>query len=285
MSDYLLRDDAPLSAEEWVKLDGVVTGAASDLLVGRRFIHLTGPLGIGVQTIPVLTVDDGQACTHHEQDCECAECECSKTQVTRRKFLTFPLIHKDFCLAWRDIEASKQMGWPLELGPAAAASAACARAEDELIFHGQLDCGYEGLLNAAGRNTVPLGDWEEPHKAFETIVAATEKLVSAGFYGPFAVVLSPTLYAKTQRVARGIGRLESKLIKGVAEGGLFRSPILSGNQGLVLSQGTHNLDLVVAQDLITAYLGPENMDHTFRILESLALRIKRPGAICTLEEK
>jgi len=38
----------------------------------------------------------------------------------------------------------------------------------------------------------------------------------------------------------------------------------------------------VAQDLITAYLGPENMDHTFRLMEILALRIKRPGAICTL---
>jgi uncharacterized linocin/CFP29 family protein len=39
----------------------------------------------------------------------------------------------------------------------------------------------------------------------------------------------------------------------------------------------------VGQDLITAYLGPEEMGHRFRVLESLALRIKRPGAICTLE--
>jgi uncharacterized linocin/CFP29 family protein len=46
-----------------------------------------------------------------------------------------------------------------------------------------------------------------------------------------------------------------------------------------------NLDLVVAQDLVTAYLGPENMDHHFRVLESLVLRIKRPGAICALEKK
>jgi uncharacterized linocin/CFP29 family protein len=69
----------------------------------------------------------------------------------------------------------------------------------------------------------------------------------------------------------------------VAEGGLFRSPVLAENQGLVVSQGAYNFDLVVAQDLITAYLGPEGMDHTFRLLEILALRIKRPGAICTLE--
>ena len=174
------------------------------------------------------------------------------------------------------------MGWPLELGPAAAASAACARAEDELIFQGHPEHGYEGLLNAAGRHTVPLDNWDEPGQAFANIVAATEALVADGFYEPFAVVLSPALYAKTQRIARGIGRLESKLIKDVAEGGLFRSPVLAENQGLVVAQGAHNFDLVVAQDLITAYLGPENMDHTFRVMEIVALRIKRPGAICAL---
>lgn len=52
---------------------------------------------------------------------------------------------------------------------------------------------------------------------------------------------------------------------------------------MVLAQGPHNLDLVVGQDLITAYLGPENMDHTFRLLGGIVLRIKQPGAICVLE--
>jgi uncharacterized linocin/CFP29 family protein len=283
MSGYLMRDDAPFSGEEWDKLDDLVVDVARKLLVGRRFIDLTGPLGAGVQTVPVPTVGTGEACLHDEEGCACEAGECEVIQVTGHKFLSLPLIHQDFRLAWRDIEASRRMGWPLELGPAAAASAACARAEDELIFHGHLDHGYEGLLNASGRHTVPLGDWEQSGQAFTNIVAATEALVAGGFYEPFAVVLSPALYAKTQRIARGIGRLESKLIKNVAEGGLFRSPVLAENEGLVVAQGAHNFDLVVAQDLITAYLGPENMDHTFRLMEILALRIKRPGAICTLE--
>ena len=115
------------------------------------------------------------------------------------------------------------------------------------------------------------------------MVEATEALVSKGFYGPFAVVLSPALYAQTQRVAKGIGRLESKLIKDVAEGGLFRSPVLAEKEGLVLSLGAHNLDLAVAQDLITAYMGNEGLDHLFRVMESLVLRLKQPGAICILE--
>jgi hypothetical protein len=40
---------------------------------------------------------------------------------------------------------------------------------------------------------------------------------------------------------------------------------------------------VVAQDLITAFLETSKMNHYFRVFEILALRIKRPAAICTIE--
>jgi uncharacterized linocin/CFP29 family protein len=131
---------------------------------------------------------------------------------------------------------------------------------------------------------VPLGNWDEPEAALGCIVATTEALFNDGFFGPFAAIVGPALYAKTQRVETGTGRLVSKLIKDVAEGGLFRSPLLGAGQGLVVSLGVQNFDLAVAQDLITAYMGNEELDHSFRVMESLVLRIKRPGAICTLKK-
>ncbi len=280
MADYLMRDDAPLSASEWQQLDETVVGVARHLLVGRRFVSLTGPLGVGTQVVPLDTVSAGAACLHDESGCSCAGGECDVIEVSGRRFLALPLLHQDFRLAWRNIETSRQQGQPLELAPAAAAAAAVARAEDELILRGHSEHGYEGFLNASGRQTVALGNWDEPGGAFAGVNSAIEALVSAGFFGPFAVVLSPALYAKTQRVGKGIGRLESKLITDMAEGGLFRTPVLTGNEGFVVALGAHNFDLAVAQDLITAYLGPEGMDHRFRVLESLVLRIKRPGAIC-----
>jgi len=281
MTDYRMRDDAPLGASEWQQLDELVVSVARQWLVGRRFVSLTGPLGVGTQVVPVDVIGAGEACLHDEQGCACEAGECDVIEVRSRKYLTLPLLHQDFRLAWRNLEASRQLGQPLELGPAAAASAACARAEDELILRGHPEHGYEGLLNATGRQTVALGDWDQPGGAFAGINAAIEALVSGGFYGPFAVVLSPALYAKTQRVGPEIGKLESQLITDVAAGGLFRTPVLAANEGCVVSLGAFNFDLAVAQDLTTAYLGPEGMDHRFRVLESLVLRIKRPGAICT----
>lgn len=284
MSEFLMREDAPLSAEEWEALDSLVVRAAKSVLVGRRLISLVGPLGMGVQTVPVSSIEGGSACLHDEEGCGCEAGECGVTRVAGRRFLTVPLIHRDFLLSWRDAEVSRKMGLGLELGPAAAAAAECAREEDEMIFQGHPEHGYEGLLNATGRNTVALREWDEPEAPFANVVDATEVLVSKGFYGPFAVVLSPALYAKTQRVAKEMGRLVGKLIKDVAEGGLFRSPVLAADQGLVVSLGPENLDLAVAQDLITAYLGNEDLDHRYRVMESLVLRIKRPGTICTFEK-
>jgi uncharacterized linocin/CFP29 family protein len=279
MSDFLMREDAPLSAEEWEQLDHVVVNAAKSLLVGRRFITLTGPLGAGTLAVPVFRVCTGKDdCSCGEDECECdCDCECDATHTAGYDLLPMTTLQRDFILSWNVVAANRKLGLGLELGPVGAAAAAVAREEDERIFG--------TLLAVEGRNTVGLADWDEPGAPLENVVAATEKLVSAGFYGPYALVLSPALYAKTQRVAKGMGRLVGKLIADVADGGMFRSPVLPPDKGLVLSMGAHNLDLAVAQDLTTAYLGNEDLDHRYRVMESLVLRIKRPGAICTFEKE
>ncbi|MBN1937429.1 MAG: encapsulin [Anaerolineae bacterium] len=258
MSDFLMREGAPFGEEGWKAVDHVVVHVAQKLLVGRRFIDLTGPLGVGVQTVPIFGVGAAEGAA----------------QVTKRDFLTMQMIQQDFLLSALDIKAAQAQGVGIELGPAAMAAVACAKAEDQMILN--------GLMSAKGSKHVVLSDWNEPESVLSDVVAAAEALVTENLFGPYAVVLSPALYAKTQRVARGMGRLVSKLIADVAEAGLFQSPFLKAEQGLVVAVGKQNMDLVIGQDLVTAYLGNEEMNHRFRVLESLVLRVKRPGAICTL---
>ena len=57
MSEYLMREGAPLSESEWESLDKVVVKVASQFLVGRQFIKLVGPLGVGTEMVPVGTGD------------------------------------------------------------------------------------------------------------------------------------------------------------------------------------------------------------------------------------
>lgn len=270
MADFLMRDDAPLTEEEWGKIDELVVETARKILVGRRIIKLTGPFGAGLQMIPLDSLEVGEACLH-EASCE-EGCECEPVQVSQREILSLPVIHKDFWLRWRDIETSRQFNLPLDLSPAAAAAAACAHAEDKLILG--------GLLEKAG-SQIEAADWEEEGNGFANVVAATEALISAGFYGPYAALFPPALYAKLHRLMGRGGRLEIEHIGKVVSGGVFQAPGLE--TPLVIAPGVQNLDLVVGQDLTTAYLGPDLVDHHFRLLESLVLRVKRAGAICVMK--
>jgi uncharacterized linocin/CFP29 family protein len=271
MPGFTMRDDAPLTKEEWGKIDELVVGVARKLLVGRRIIKLAGPYGAGLQMISLDSFEVGEACVHDEScegDCDC---ECQAVHIASREVLSLAVIHKDFSLRWRDIETARQFGSALDLSPVAAAAAACAQAEDKMVF--------DGLLGKAG-SKIEAAAWDEEGNGFANVVAATEALISGGFYGPYAAALPPALYAKMHRLMGRGGRLEVEHIGKMAAGGVFQAPGLK--TPFVIAQGVQDLDLVVGQDLITAYLGPEMVDHRFRVLESLVLRVKRAGAICVM---
>jgi uncharacterized linocin/CFP29 family protein len=281
MPDFLLRDESPLSPEQWDQLDRVVIQVARASLVGRRFIPLFGPLGVGLQTIAddVFTgVDDGVMDLLGE-----AESEPVRSQS--RRMLDLPIVYKDFMVHWRDLETSRQFGLPLETSSAASAGSFCARAEDELIFNGNPDLGQEGLLTTSGRNILPLGDWAAMGGGFRDIVSATQVLTEAGFYGPYALVLSPRLHTNLNRVYENTAVLELEQVQKLVTDGVYRSPVIPEGTAVVVATGAQNMDLALGQDMALAYLGPEKMNYYFRVFEILALRIKRPAAICTIEAR
>ncbi|MCE1246931.1 MAG: bacteriocin family protein [Firmicutes bacterium] len=278
--EYLDRQSAPISADIWEKVDQVTVGAARKILTGRKFVDILGPFGPGVQTVNV----DVYAGSDYAQTGILAEESTHPVRPEGRKLLTLPIIYKDFHLYWRDLESSKKFGMPVDVSVAAAAASFVAFKEDELVFQGGNIEGmaYEGLLNAQGRNVLPLGDWTNVGSAFNDALKAVETLVEKGYYTPLALVVHPRNFTKMHRVYES-GVLEIEHVKELFEAGVYRTPAVPENKALVVATGPQNFDLVIAQDLTTAYLGPIEMNHQFRVLESLALRIKRPGAVVTLE--
>lgn len=277
--DFLMRDQSPLTDQEWEQIDKAVTGVARRQLAGRRFIEVCGPFGASLQAVPMevyTTGARGEISTLSGEDAE-------PVRAVRRTLTPAPVIFKDFVLHWRDIEATRRFGLPFDVSAASAASAFCSFREDELVFNGAPELGLHGLMTVPDRNTSPRGDWTQPGKGFDSVVAATEKLLSAGFFAPYALVTSARMYALLHRTYGQSGRLEIDLVRQLMEGGVFQTPVLGDDKAVVVALGPQNFDLAVAQDMTTAYLGPDGMDHRFRVLESVALRIKRPGAICTLE--
>jgi uncharacterized linocin/CFP29 family protein len=279
MADFLGHAENPLREDEWARLNETVIQVARRSLVGRRILDIYGPLGAGVQTVPhdeYTGVSPGAVDIVGEQ-------ETASVFTDARKFKTIPILYKDFLLHWRDIEAARLHNMPLDVSAAAGAAALCAQQEDELIFYGDTKLGHEGLMNATGRLTVPLGDWSSSGAGYLAIVEATRKLNESGHYGPYAVILSPRLFSMLHRIFEKTGVLEIETIRQLASDGVFQSNRLRGDSGVVVSTGRENMDLAVAMDMVAAYLGASRMNHPFRVLESLILRIKHPDSICTLE--
>ena len=115
------------------------------------------------------------------------------------------------------------------------------------------------------------------------VLKAVSTLAGASHYGPYALILSPALYGKLVRVYANTGLLELDHIKALISGGVYYSNVIKGDKAVVVELGSKNFDLAIGQDFTVGYLGTEKMNHMFRVLETAALLIRRPCAICTLE--
>lgn len=279
MSDYLLRSQAPLSAQEWRAFDETVLRVAQRTLVARRFLALFGPLGPGVQSFAA----DRYLGTHAAQATLFGSGEEGNVVFPeRRRLAPLPVLYRDFRLDWRDLEAARRCGMPLDTTPAAIAAADVATLEDRTIFNGNDERQQVGFLNHADRLRVPLGNWDQPGGAFAAVLNAVTELVGHDMPLPYTVVVPPQLYVRLNRVFDNTAVLEIDQVRRLVHGEVYMTPTLPPNVALVVASGQENMDLVVAQDMVTAFLETTGMQHNLRVLESLALRIKRPGAVCTL---
>ena len=279
MADYLQRDQAPLTGAQWSVLDAAVVSTARASLVGRRFISLVGPFGPGVEALPSDTLSgtrEGWVDLLGNEESEIIG-------VERRRFLPLPVIYKDFWLHWRDLETSRQFGTPLEIDKAAGGAFACAQAEDRLIFDGDSKLLLPGLRTADDRRTLPMRDWGREGQGFSDVVDGVRVLTDGGFTGPYALAVSPRLYAQLNRVFDNTGVLELEQIEKLARRGVYPSSVLPEPCALLVDSSPQNLDLAIAVDLAVAFVESTNLNYRLRVVESLVLRIHRPGAICTFE--
>lgn len=83
---FMGRDQSPLKSEHWKVIDEIVINTAKKVLVGRRFLHLFGPLGPQTHTIFADVVEEAE----------------SKKAV--RRYYPLKQIYEDFKLSWNDLE-------------------------------------------------------------------------------------------------------------------------------------------------------------------------------------
>ena len=151
--------------------------------------------------------------------------------------------------------------------------------EDEFIFLGNEAFGYKGLLTAEGTTKAAISDWGEGENPFIDVAAALATFTERGIFGRKALTVSPKLFAQLQRLQPGTGTTEYERLNKLLDGNLFKTPVLKGDQAVLVCAEPHNMDLVIGQDMITSYLETKNLNHYFRIIETILLRIKNKDAV------
>lgn len=197
-----LRTATTLRKDEWLQLDTALLNVARDRLRGIADLVDAGL---------TFDIENGLGTTvlQHETATEFTEADVSMDGITkgegdRQTFALvntpLPIVHKDFQINLRTLEASRKIGAPLDTTQAEAASRQVSERLENILFNGfaagdlfgfgTLTAQLFGYLNRTNRNTVTLAtDWDESTKTGEQILTDVIAMITANqadnMFGPY----------------------------------------------------------------------------------------------------
>jgi uncharacterized linocin/CFP29 family protein len=266
---YLNRADAPFGVGVWEQIDKAVVEAAKGVLTGRRLLHTISPDGLGLKALPF-------------RDAPVSGRTVEGVTISSSCTVPVAMIHSEFSLSARDIAALEESGVPLDVNPIVKAALALARQEDQILFDGFPSLNVVGLLNTPGSRSVKLRPWNQPGDAVQDIIAAVTELDHAGFPGPYSLALTPASYNHLFLLYPHSELTELEHVRQIATDLVVKAPAIPGGGVLIDTSGPY-ASIVLGQDMATSFTGPGPASYEFAVLESLALWVQVPEAVCILK--
>lgn len=198
-----VNTEAVLRREEWQALDAAILGVAEQRLTGfndlinRGLVYNLGN-AMGTTVLESHTVSDAM------------EAEMTMDGVSRSKgdrpvfgttYLPIPIIHVDYEINARVLQASRTMGNPLDTVSAERAARKVAEKLEDMLFTSTTYSFGGGtiysLLNFPHRNLVALstyGSWKSASAAniLASVIAMKQKSMDSYFYGPWVLYIPAT---------------------------------------------------------------------------------------------
>ena len=281
---------------------GMDTGRLTDeeiLYIDDRVVETVKPLLVARRLFPVFTLPNAGFMTvrgYKRSNMSAARISLhgqtgSKDRTEKAAFdITVPVIDKEFDILWRELEASRSNGIPLDLQDAENAARKVAEDEDKLLITGEHTgfraLGVEGLATATGRNTkASAGAW--PANSLTDLSAAIAELEADGHMGPYAAVLRSSWAAKLRALVTNTAVKWIEVVRDLFTAGIYVSDSLftSGGlttNGLVVEPSQENFELVVGKDLEVRKQEDVHGNMHCVVREVVAPRVKRPTSICEL---
>ncbi|MHB2019588.1 MAG: family 1 encapsulin nanocompartment shell protein [Candidatus Xenobia bacterium] len=261
---WLRRERAPLSDRVWQAIDQAAHDTARHFLAARHVADFVGPLGWENVAVRLGT----------SSACKLEGHAPTRASVCTPDVLLLKEVQASFSLDWSAVESFERGGPALDTDAVEAAAREVALAEDHLVFYGE-----GGLLKSGDSPSVLQGDWGTAEDVVKSVLSAVATLDEKGIAGPYALVLSPSLYWACQRAGAGgfpaARQLQAHVEKTV------RSNALQG--GALFSLRGGDYQLVVGGDLTVGYLGQNETKLDMFVLETVAAQLLNPQAVCLLK--
>jgi len=281
-------DTGRLTTEETTYIDNRIVDAVYAQTIGRNLFPVFTLPNAGIMTVRGYKRGKMSAAriSLHGQGG-------SKDRTEKTSFdITVPVIEKEFDIEWRDLEASRGSGMPIDIGDGEDAARRVAEDEDKLLITGEYSgwraCGVEGLATATGRNTkASAGAW--PANSLTDLSAAIGELEADGHTrsNAYACVLRSSWAAKLRALVTNTAEKWTNVIKDLFPAGIYVSDSLYSSAGLTTSAlalelGQDNFEMVIGRDIETRKTPDKYGNLECVVREVVAPRIKRPTAICEL---
>jgi len=192
-----LRTLGVLRKDEWIQFDEALVQIARQRLVGVGDL-----LNAGLRFDIANALGTTRLEWERISDMEPAELSMSgvkEGEVDRVTFdlqsIPLPIIHKDFNLNIRALEASRKLGQPLDTTQVTLSTRLVTEKIEDILFNGATIASTNGTifgyLNAPDRNTGALTKaWNTPATGAEIltdVIAMTDDLRAANMFGPYGI--------------------------------------------------------------------------------------------------
>jgi uncharacterized linocin/CFP29 family protein len=196
-----LSVNGTLREREWIFYDKAVIDIARDRLVVTKELFARGltyplPNALGVMSLEWETISDLEPAEVTMSGIS----EASKDQFDyEQQFMPIPMIHKEFTINLRTMEAARRNGRNPDTTAAMIATRKVAEMVEQIIFTGmQVSTNngqIYGLTNHPNRNTGSVsGDWHTSSgvNIINDVLAMLEALWNVNMYGPYLLLVPGT---------------------------------------------------------------------------------------------
>ncbi|MBW2672313.1 MAG: encapsulin [Deltaproteobacteria bacterium] len=280
-----LRTNAVLRKEEWVEFDTTVVDVARARLNGVRDLQNRG--------LTLRLGGLGTLLSQYETQSDMTDAEISMAGVTpgREDSVEFnllsvpiPIIHKDFRVNIRRLEASRRLGDSVDTVQAAIAARKVADAIENMLFNGAgvtLDGNtIYGYTTHPDINTGTLGTWDTDTN-IENIYADVLDMVSDAqsvyYPGPYILYVGRSRWpSMLGYYDDGSGQTPLQRVQTIPGIEAVKvSDALNPDSALLVQMSRDVVDLAVAQDITTVQWDDQGgMEVHFKVMAALAPRIK-----------